>query len=350
MSRWKDAFTRSFRDRDPVGIALVTIPALAAVLVATYAYGTLGFLRGGYTVSGVFAGTGGIREGAEVRLAGVKVGEITGISPDFGRGHVVITWNVDSGVELGPRMHADIRLSNLLGGHFLQLSGPVVEPYLQDRPDEGRRIPQERTSVPYSLSTALGSASDMAGRLDARSIDRLLTEAAEVELPDQRKMGEMLADLRTVSAGLNDSWPQMNAIIENGEKLTGTLAKKDRQLAQLLEYGESLLEELARRRDELASTLGSGSRVVKSLDEVLTEHRKQLETVLDDFHLTMETTTGENLPAMNTALAWFGPAFFGMSTSGSREGRWMEGGFVGFGPVQPGVVGPQPNFNPPNYP
>lgn len=190
----------------------------------------------------------------------------------------------------------------------------------------------------------------MAAKLDAESIDRLLTEAAKVELPDQKQMGRMLADLRKVSAGLNDAWPDVGALIEGGEKLTGTLAKKDEQLAQLLEYGESLLDELAQRRSELATVLGSGSRVVKSLDEVLTKHRKQLETVLDDFHLTMETMTGENLPSLNTAFAWFGPAFYGMSTSGSREGRWMEGGFVGFGPVQPGVVGPQPNFNPPNYP
>lgn len=350
MSRRRNPFARSFRDRDPVRLALVTIPALAVLVIATYAYGTLGLLRGGYTVSGVFAGTGGIKKGAEVRLAGVRIGEVTGIAPDFGRGHVVVSWNVESGVELGPRMHADVRLSNLLGGHFLQLSGPVVEPYLESRPDGERRIPLERTSVPYSLSTALGSASEMAGRLDAKAIDRLLTEAAKVELPSRERTAEMLADLRKVSAGLNESWPEISAIIANGEKLTGALAAKDEQLARLLRYGEALLDELANRRDELASALGSGSRVVRSLDEVLTKHRKQLETVLDDFHLAVETMTGENLPSLNAALAWFGPAFFGMSTSGSREGRWMEGGFVGFGPVQPGVVGPQPNFNPPNYP
>ncbi|GAA2118815.1 MlaD family protein [Actinomadura napierensis] len=350
MSRLKDALARSFRDRNPVAIAAVAIPTLAALVLAVYAYGTLGLFQGGYTVSGVFSATGGLQKGSEVQLAGVKVGKVTGIRPDFHHGHVIVTWKVDSGIRLGTRMHADIRLSNLLGGQYVRLSGPVASPYLTSLPDDRRRIPLERTSVPYSLTGTLGSASNIAGRLDAQSVDRLLGEAAKVKLPSQQETAKMLADLRTVSATLNDSFPQVAAIIANSGKLSGALASKDRQLAQLLDYGDSLLKELVQRRDDLAAALGSGSRVVKTLDDTLAKHQKQLNTVLNDFHLAAQTLTGDNLPSMNVALAWFGPAFYALGQAGSRDGRWMEGGFVGFGPVQPGVVGPQPNFNPPNYP
>ncbi|MDL4816428.1 MlaD family protein [Actinomadura opuntiae] len=349
-NRTKDAFARSFRDRSPVAIAAVTIPTLAALVIAAYAYGSLGLFQGGYTMSGVFAGTGGLQKGAEVQLAGVKVGKVTGVRPDFRDGHVIVTWKVDSGIRLGPRMHADIRLSNLLGGQYVRLSGPVARPYLKTLPDGRRRIPLERTSIPYTLSNTLGSASTIAGRLDARSVDRLLGEAAKVKLPSQQETAKMLADLRKVSTALNDSFPQVAAIIANSGKLSGALASKDRQLTQLLDYGDTLLKELVRRRDDLAAALGSGSRVVKSLDDTLATHQKQLNTVLNDFHLAAQTMAGDNLPSMNVALAWFGPAFYQLGMAGSRAGRWMEGGFVGFGPVQPGVVGPQPNFNPPNYP
>ncbi|MWA02521.1 MCE family protein [Actinomadura sp. LD22] len=350
MGRTRDAFARSFRDRNPVAIAAVTIPALAALVLAAYAYGSLGLFKGGYTVSGVFAGTSGLQKGAEVQLAGVDVGKVTKIEPDFRNGHVVITWKVDSGIRLGPRMHADIRLSNLLGGQYVRLSGPVAKPYLRSLSEGRRRIPLERTSIPYTLSNTLGSASTIAGKLDAQSIDRLLNEAAKVKLPSQQETAKMLADLRKVSAALNDSFPQVAAIIANSGKLSGALAAKDRELTQLLDYGDDLLKELAGRRDDLAAALGSGSRVVQTLDDTLAKHQKELNTVLNDFHLAANTLAGDNLPSMNVALAWFGPAFYGLGTAGSRDGRWMEGGFVGFGPVQPGVVGPQPNFNPPNYP
>jgi phospholipid/cholesterol/gamma-HCH transport system substrate-binding protein len=350
MRQGKNLFAKSFRDRNPKATAVVTIPLAALVLIATYAYGALGLGQGGYTVSGVFGATGGLQRGSEVQLAGVKIGKVTEIRPDFTHGQVIISWKVDSGIRLGPQMHADIRLSNLLGGQYIKLSGPIVGPYLRSVPAVRRRIPLARTSVPYTLNSALDSASNLAGKLDARSVDQLLGEAAKVRLPSQTELAKMLADLRKVTATLNESFPQVAAIIANSGKLTDTLASKDQQLGQLLTYGDLLLKELVRRRDELATALGSGSRVVKSLDDVLAEHQKQLNTVLNDFHLATQTLTGDNLPSLNVALAWFGPAFYGLSTSGSREGRWLEGGFVGFGPVQPGVVGPQPNFNPPNYP
>ncbi|MBO2447684.1 MCE family protein [Actinomadura barringtoniae] len=346
----KRFLSKSFRDRDPKAVALIALPLLAVLLVATYAYGNLGIGQGGYSVTGSFTATGGLQRGSEVQLAGVKVGKVTGIKPDFEHGHVDITWKVDGGVRLGQGMHADIRLSNLLGGQYIKLSGPVTQPYLGSLPSGRRRIPMERTSVPYTLNGALDSASNLAGGLDTKAVDRLLDAAAKVRLPSQRELATMLSDLRKVSATLNESFPQVAAIIASSGKLTGTLASKDRQLGQLLEYADTLLKELIHRRDEVASALGSGSRVVKSLDEVLSKHQKQLNTVLSDFHLAAQTLTGDNLPSMNAALAWFGPAFYGLSRSGSREGRWMEGGFVGFGPVQPGVVGPQPDFHPPNWP
>jgi phospholipid/cholesterol/gamma-HCH transport system substrate-binding protein len=346
----RNPFTRSFRDRDPKAVAILVLPLLAVLLIATYAYGRLGLFQGGYTVSGVFDAAGGIQRGSEVRLAGVKVGKVSGIEPDFGHGRVVITWKVDGGIRLGLGMHADIGLSNLLGGQYIKLSGPVTKPYLRSLPEGRRRIPMDRTSVPYTLNTTLDSASDLAGRLDTRAVDRLLSQAARVRLPSQGELSRMLADLRKVSTTLNGSFPQVAAIIANSGKLTGMLSAKDRELGQLLGYADSLLKELVQRRDDIARALGSGSRVVKALDDTLSAHQKQLNTVLSDFHLATQTVTGENLPAMNVALAWFGPAFSGLGSAGSHDGRWVESGFVGFGPIQPGVVGPQPDFNPPNYP
>ena len=61
----------------------------------------------GYRVSASFERTGGLSSGADVRLAGVPVGKVTDIDPDFQRGHVVVTFEVDRGVEIGPETTAE---------------------------------------------------------------------------------------------------------------------------------------------------------------------------------------------------------------------------------------------------
>jgi phospholipid/cholesterol/gamma-HCH transport system substrate-binding protein len=339
----------SFRDRSPRAVAAVSIPVIGALIFLAFSFGTLGLGRGGYSMSGVFAATGGVQVGSEVQLAGVKVGTVTGISPDFTHGNVVISWKVDDGIKLGPQTHADIELANLLGGQYIKLSGPVVRPYADSLSAGGRRIPLPRTSIPYTLNQALNTTTDLAGRLDTQSVDRILKAAAGINPPTQKQLSAMLANLQNLTSTLNRDSPQITAIIANSKGLTAALASKDQQLAQLLTYGESLLNELVKRKAELTAALGKGSQVIRTLDQVVSRHQAQLNTILADFDLASRTLTGGNLPSLNAALAWFGPTFNGLSQI-HGPGRFLEGDFIGVGPVQPSLAGPQPNFNPPNYP
>ncbi|MCW2914476.1 MAG: hypothetical protein JWN52_2544 [Actinomycetia bacterium] len=340
---------KSFRDRNPRAVAAVSIALIGAATLLAFAFGTLGLGRGGYPMSGVFASSGGLQVGSEVQVAGVKVGTVTGIDPDFAHGHVVIRWKVDDGIRLGPQTHADIELANLLGGQYIKLSGPVTRPYAKDRSAAERRIPLSRTSIPYTLNQALNSTTNLAGRLDTKSVDRILKAAAGIDPPSQKQLHSMLTNLEKLTTTLNKDAPQITAIIANSNRLTTALASKDQQLAQLLDYGQTLLNELIKRKAELSASLGNGSRVIRTLDQVVSQHQGQLDTILADLHLASKTLAGGNLPSLNVALAWFGPTFHGLSEI-HGPGRFLDGGFVGLGPVQPSLVGPQPNFNPPNYP
>jgi phospholipid/cholesterol/gamma-HCH transport system substrate-binding protein len=340
---------KSFRDRSPRAVAAISIGLISALILLAFAVGTLGLGQGGYSMSGVFSATGGLKKGSEVQVAGVKVGTVTVISPDFAHGNVVISWKVHNGIRLGPQTHADIELANLLGGQYIKLSGPVTRPYAHDLPAAERRIPLTRTSIPYTLNQALNNTTNLAGRLDIQSMQRVLKAAAGINPPTQRQLSSMLANLQTLASTLNKDAPQITAIIANSNRLTTALSSKDQQLAQLLTYGQSLIHELIKRKADLAATLGKGSQVIRTLDQVVSHHQKQLNTILADFDLASKTLAGGNLPSLNVALAWFGPTFHGLSQI-HGPGRFLDGGFVGIGPIQPSLVGPQPNFNPPNYP
>jgi phospholipid/cholesterol/gamma-HCH transport system substrate-binding protein len=89
--------------------------------------------------------------------------------------------------------------------------------------------------------------------------------------------------------------------------------------------------------------------VVSTLDTVISKHQADLRRVLDDLHLTVESLSGPNLANLNIDLAWLGPAADQL-TKTRGNGRWLEGGVTGLGPLQPNLFGPQPNYSPPNYP
>ncbi|MEV4566676.1 MlaD family protein [Nonomuraea sp. NPDC049419] len=327
---------KSFRDRNRHAVGLVSLATLAAVLVATFLVGNLGLLEGGYTMSGVFADSGGVRTGNDVRVAGVRVGEVTEVRADYAQGHVIVTWRVDDGVRLGRGTRADIALSNLLGGRYVKLSGAVSPPYMHELPEGRRRVPMTRTGVPTLVNDAVKDATRLVERLDTKAVDDLLTELGKLDVVKRGRVTRLLDDIGDLSDTVSKSEPQLRRLLDNGARVMDVLKKKDAQLGRLIDAVEVMLEELRRRRKELRTLLGDGSDLVRSTTRLIKEHERSLVQVLDD-NAAITTRLSAGNERLNTLLAWAGPTFSGLSTMGG-QGPWLEAIATGLGPINPEVL------------
>ncbi|MET9240454.1 MlaD family protein [Nonomuraea sp. NPDC003709] len=327
---------KSFRDRNRIVVGLVSLATLAAILVGTFLVGNLGLLEGGYSMSGVFVDSGGLRTGNDVRVAGVRIGKVTEVRADYAQGDVVVTWKVDDGVRLGRGTRADIALSNLLGGRYVKLTGPVTAPFMDQLPEGQRRIPVTRTGVPTLINDAIKDATRLVQRLDTDAVDDLLTELDKVDLGKRGRITRLLRNIGDLSDTISKSEPQLQRLIDNGTRIMNVLEKKDRQLARLIDAISVMLAELRRRRAELRTLLGDGSDLVRSTTKLINEHEKTLVQVLDDNAAITTRLSGSN-KQFNSLLAWAGPTFSGLSTMGG-QGPWLEAIATGLGPINPEVL------------
>lgn len=324
---------KSLRDVNQKLVAIVTLSALGAACVFAFAVGQLHLFERGYTMSGEFSDAAGLKNGQDVRVAGVKSGRVTSVTPDFKHGKVIVTWHIDAGIDLGPKTRAEIQTTTLLGGRYLRLSGPVSKPYMADVPESKRRIPLTRTSVPFTVPEALEGAQNIVGKLDEKSIDKLLTEVNKIKSPGAAKLNRVLTNIQDVSRMLNDSYPQIQKLIESSKTITGTLAGKDEQLREIINSSQVLLQTLVRRRNELAATIGQGNRTVRTLSNVISKNQKQLDALLDNLHL-LTTRLAPNMDALNTDFSLLGPTFQQVANL-KGNGNWIEGVLTGLGPLQP---------------
>ncbi|MFG1854272.1 MCE family protein [Actinomadura geliboluensis] len=324
---------KSLRDVNQKVVAIVTLTALGAGCVFAFAIGQLHLFDRGYTMSGEFSDTAGLKKGQDVRVAGVKSGRITSVEPDFEHGKIIVTWHVNAGIDLGPKTRAEIQTTTLLGGRYLRLSGPVSKPYMADVPESRRRIPLDRTSVPFTVPDALEGAQNIVGKLDEKSIDKLLTEVNKIRSPGAAKLNRVLTNVQDLSRMLNDSYPQIQKLIESSKTITGTLASKDEQLREIINSSQVLLQALVRRRNELAATIGQGNRTVQTLSNVISKNQKQLDSLLDNLHL-LTTRLAPNMDALNTDFSLLGPTFQQVANL-KGNGPWIEGVLTGLGPLQP---------------
>ncbi|TDD22219.1 MlaD family protein [Nonomuraea diastatica] len=327
---------KSFRDRNKIAVGLVSVATLATLLVATFLVGNLGLLESGYHMSGIFVDSGGVRTGNDVRVAGVRVGKVTEVRPDYTRGHVVVTWKVDNDVRLGRSTRADIALSNLLGGRYVKLTGPVSPPYLDQLPEAQRRVPVTRTGVPTLINDAINDATRLVERLDTDAVDDLLTELGKIDTFKRGRVTRLLENVGDLSETISKSEPQLRRLLDNGTKIMKVIEKKDEQLARLVDAIEVMLAELRHRRAELRTLLGDGSDLVRSTTRLIDRHEKSLVQVLDD-NAAITTKLGDSNKQLNSLLAWAGPTFSGLSTMGG-QGPWLEAIATGLGPIDPEVL------------
>jgi phospholipid/cholesterol/gamma-HCH transport system substrate-binding protein len=322
---------KSFRDFNPLFVGTVSIIVLAVAVTVSFLTGTLGLLSDRYTMTGIFAGTGGLRSGNDVQVAGVRIGKVSAVEPDFHRGNVRITWKVDRKVDLGPGTRAEVRMSNILGGHFLRLSGPVGEPYMSGVPERRRTIPLERTAIPTTFNDVLDSGSTMVSRIDARTISKVLDQVRGISRQGRGRLGGALENLTTLADTINNSDPQIQALLTNGDKLVRLVNAKDRQLSQLARNATVLLDQLRQRQAELSVLLGSGDSTVRGLSRLITTKQSELIAVINDLGGTMRTLEPQ-IDEINETLAWMGPVTNDFASAGAG-GPFMNAVFSQIGPL-----------------
>lgn len=293
----------SFREVDQKILGLVTIVAVAASIAAVFAVGTLGILEDRYEIRAVFDRTGGLDSSSDVRLAGVSVGAVTGIEPDFDRGHVVVRFEVDRNVDLGPNMTAEIAAATLLGGYYIRLDGPVEEPFLASQPEEDARrvIPNERTVEPTSLNRVLDDTTEIITAIDFEAANLVVDQVAGAANRNIDVLPDLIDQFTIVATTIASRDAELRRLVTSSEEVLGALAQRDAELASLVESSDRLLDELVTRRDALSTILERGTSAVNEATALLTNQRDAIDRLIADVS-TITTELGDTLPALNETL------------------------------------------------
>jgi phospholipid/cholesterol/gamma-HCH transport system substrate-binding protein len=105
-------------------VAVGGVVLAAAIAFAVYTVQTTGFSLGaaGYDLRASFRSIEGVSVGTDVRLAGVKVGAVTGIAlnPETYRADTVVT--LEPGIKVPDDSAIIIASEGLLGGNFVEIS------------------------------------------------------------------------------------------------------------------------------------------------------------------------------------------------------------------------------------
>lgn len=314
---------KSFRDRNPYAVGLVSVALIGLLTGIAFMIGLLRILEDAYEMEGTFSDASGLRAGDDVRVAGVKVGRVTSVQADRSSGNVTVEWVINSGVEVHNGAGAEIALASLLGPKQLRINDPMAgTERFEDLPREQRVIPIERTKTPFDVFELTRVATEGIQELNTEDVNQLINELADVTEGKQATLAELTDGISRVSQTINSRDAELERLLDQADRLAATLNDKDEEILALIDASDEILDLIIDRRNQLAVVLGESADVVGELDRIIGTHRATLDSILDALAPTLDAVARQQ-DDLDRALAWIGPALLQQSKGGSH-GPWQD--------------------------
>lgn len=305
-------FATAFGERNTVVIALVGLLVMAVVFLLTFNAASLPVIGGGQTYRANFTEAGGLKQGNEVRVAGVKVGEVTDISLDGST--VVVTFRAKD-VKLGDETTAAVKVKTLLGQKFLSLD-PL------GRGELTSAIPTSRTTTPYDVNEAFSDLSTTIDDIDTPKLEQSLTTLADTFRDTPESVRNLVSGLTDLSRTFSTRDAELGRLLEATTQVTGTLKNRNDEIASIITDGSTLLGELQKRREAIRQMLEGTARLGTQITGLVKDNEARLRPALAQLDQVSQILQ-RNQAQLDATLAKLGP-YYRTLASATGNGRWID--------------------------
>ena len=263
---------KTFSERSPSVLGVVGIGSTLVLLLLAVNYDKLPFFPKGRDYSAYFAEAGGLAPGNEVRVSGYRVGEVSDVDLDGPR--VVVKFNVDSGIHLGDRTEAAVKLKTALGTKVLEITPRGTDQL-------NVPIPLERTTPAYQLPDALGDLSTAINGLNTDQLSKSLAVLGHELSNTPPDLKAAVQGVARVSQTLDERDVELRNLLSNANKVTKVLAQRSDEVVNLVVNTNALLVELKSQSNALAQIFSNLDAVARQIKGLIAENGATLKPALD---------------------------------------------------------------------
>ncbi len=248
------------------GLVMAVLTAFLFFIFGQYRTGaTTGF-------SAVFNDASRLKAGDSVRVAGVRVGTVNGLSlrPDK---KVVVKFDADRNIVLTEGTRAAVRYLNLVGDRYLDL---VDGPGSTKRLPSGGQIPVDRTAPALDLDLLLGGLKPVIQGFNPQDVNALTASLIQVFQGEGGNLQSLFAKTTSFSNALADNDQTVQQLIDNLNTVVGTLSKDGGKFSGAIDRLERLVSGLSGDRDTIGAAIDSLSNGTTSLADLLSNTRRPL--------------------------------------------------------------------------
>jgi phospholipid/cholesterol/gamma-HCH transport system substrate-binding protein len=268
--------------------------------------------------SAVFTDASRLKTGDTVRVAGIRVGTVKGVSLEPDR-KVLVEFDTDRSLVLTTGTKAQIRYLNLTGDRFLELADSPGSTKILSA---GSQIPVDRTAPALDLDLLLGGLKPVIQGLNPQDVNALTSSLIQILQGQGGTLESLFSKTSSFSNSLADNSQVIEQMIDDLRTLLDTLSKDGDQFSGAIDRLERLVSGLSTDRDPIGEAITSLDNGTASLADLLGRARpplagtvdqlNRLAPLVDGAHKDYFDATLQQLPELYRKLARVGSygAFF----------------------------------------
>ncbi|MGC4110902.1 MAG: MCE family protein [Nocardioides sp.] len=219
--------------------------SLLAIIIGNITFGS------SHSYRAVFSDASGLNKGDDVRIAGVKVGSVKGISI-VDRTHALVTFDVQSDTALTQSTHVDIRYRNLVGQRYVALTNEIGSTSVLT---PGSTIPISRTSPALDLTVLFNGFKPLFQALSPSEVNELSYEIIQVFQGQGGTLDDLLAHTASLTQTLADRDRVIGSLITNLNSVLDHVGRRNHQLNQLITTFQQFVGGLKKDRGAILGSL-----------------------------------------------------------------------------------------------
>ncbi|HEV2784398.1 MAG TPA: MlaD family protein [Actinophytocola sp.] len=249
--------------------AVVTI-GLTTLLGLTIANSDLGDTSG-YTAR--FTDATGLNVGDDVRMSGVRIGQISSIEVVDNR-YADVGFDVDAARRLPASVTATIKYRNLIGQRYLSLAIGAGDPNAILQP--GQTIPLERTAPALNLTVLFNGFKPLFQALNPDDVNKLAGELIQVLQGEGGTIDSVLAHTASLTSAIAGKDKVIGQVIDNLNTVLDTVNGRTAEVAGLIDTVQRLSTGLAEQREPIGDAVAALGELTESTAGLLSSARPAL--------------------------------------------------------------------------
>jgi phospholipid/cholesterol/gamma-HCH transport system substrate-binding protein len=253
----------------------ITLVVMLLVMAAAFNLSKFPGFRGS-TYRAEFSDASGLHKGNMVEVGGIRVGRVQDVVLRDSN-TVLVTFEVDNGVEFGTESSASVEVLNLLGEKYLDLQ-PAGEGQL----DGDDVIPRERTESAYDIVGVFGDLTTTTERIDTEQLKQALNVVADTTNQAAPEIEQSFRGIARLSESVASRDDQIQALLESSRGVSKVLAERSDDLVDLMKHSDLVFEEVKRRKEAIHLLLVNARELATQLRGVAEDNRAQLAPALQE--------------------------------------------------------------------